>query len=190
MQPLPDANNKVNPTGVLMRKVASSLPVAACALAWGVTAWAGDVEKLPASGTAKFQISEVQWAPTRDIALGDAAGLAAFEFLGITRNTESKSWFDRMTEHCSGQAFWGEHNPAPGTGTCLLTDLDGDQVLMNFTLTAAYGGTKEIVGGTGKYAGITGQGTFGGAPLRPPAKGMDLFLIDVALDFAVKSPTQ
>jgi hypothetical protein len=175
-----------------MGKITTALLAATCGLGQclGGAALAGQVEKLPPSGKAKFQVSYVQWAPAREIALGDAAGIGAVEFAGITRNTEGKSWFDRMTEHCAGQYYWGERDPAPGTGTCLYVDADGDQVMVDWTITASYDGTKRIVGGTGKYAGITGQGTYDGTQLKAPAGGMDLFLTDVELDFQIKPPTQ
>ncbi len=168
----------------------TALIAVACGLGPCLDAVAGQVEKLPPSGKAKFQVSYVQWAPAREIALGDAAGIGAMEIVGITRNTEGKSWFDRMTEHCSGQYYWGDHNPAAGNGTCLYVDADGDKVMVNWTITAPYDGTKQIVGGTGKYAGITGQGTYDGTPLKAPAEGMDIFLTDVELDFLFKAPTQ
>ena len=60
---------------------------------------------------------------------------------------------------------------------------DGDQVMVNWFLTAPYVGTKEVVGGTGKYLGITGKGTFAGTPLKASVHGMDLFVTDVTLDF-------
>jgi hypothetical protein len=90
-----------------MGKITTTLLVATCGLGpcLGDVAFAGQVEKLPPSGKAKFQVSYVQWAPAREIALGDAAGIGAMEIVGITRNTEGKSWFDRMTEHCSGQYY-------------------------------------------------------------------------------------
>ncbi|MFO1037244.1 MAG: hypothetical protein U1E45_10395 [Geminicoccaceae bacterium] len=168
----------------------ATLAALACCLLPAAGAAAAEVAKLPASGKARIEVSYVQWAPAREITLGDQAGIGAMEFAGITRNTDGKPWFDRMTEHCSGQFFWGEHNAAPGTGTCLYLDADGDQVMVNFTLTQPYGGTKQIVGGTGKYAGITGQGTFTGTQLKPPATGMDLFVLNVELDFQIKSATQ
>lgn len=151
---------------------------------------AGQVEKLPASGKARFQVSYVQWAAAREIALGDAAGVGTMEMAGITHNVDGKPWFDRMTEHCVGQYYWGDHNPGPGNGSCLYVDTDGDQVMVGWTMTAPYTGTKQIVGGTGKYAGITGQGSYTGTDLKAPAEGMDLFLIDVELDFQLKTPTQ
>ena len=173
-----------------MRRIATAVLAATLGLGSPLDAVAAQVEKLPASGKARFQVSYVQWAPAREITLGDAAGIGTIEMAGITRNTDGKPWFDRMTERCAGQYYWGDHNQTPGTGTCLYVDADGDQVMVNWKITAPYDGTKQIVGGTGKYAGITGQGTYKGTDLKSPGAGMDLFLTDVELDFQIKPPTQ
>ena len=119
-----------------MRRISSALVALACGIGTCVDVMAAQVEKLPASGKARFQVSYVQWAPAREITLGDAAGIGTFEMAGITRNTDGKPWFDRMTERCAGQYYWGDHNQAPGTGTCLYVDADGDQVMVNWTITS------------------------------------------------------
>jgi hypothetical protein len=150
---------------------------------------AGEVEKLPPSGKARFQVSYVQWTG-RDIQMGDQAGFGTFQFGGITRNMDGKTWFDRMTERCMGQYYWGGNDAPPANGSCLYVDADGDQMVVNWSATAPYDGMKQIVGGTGKYAGITGKGTFDGTQLKSAADGMDYFLTDVELDFQIKSPTQ
>ncbi|MGD9508301.1 MAG: hypothetical protein AB7I59_05690 [Geminicoccaceae bacterium] len=149
---------------------------------------AGQVEKLPPSGKAKFQVSYLQW-DGNDVDMSGRAGFGNMEFGGITRNLDGKSWFDRMTEYCTGQYYWGV-NDQPGNGSCLYVDADGDQVMVNWSSSGDYDGTKQIVGGTGKYMGITGKGTFDGTQLKAAATGMDFFLTDVELDFQLKPPTQ
>jgi hypothetical protein len=151
--------------------------------------YAGQVEKLPPSGKVSFQVSYVQF-DSRDVVMGDRAGFGSFEFGGITRNMDGKSWFDRMSEHCTGQYYWGGGSSPPANGSCLYVDADGDQVMVNWSTTAPYDGTKQIVGGTGKYVGITGKGTFDGTQLKTAAAGMDYFLTDVELEFQIKPPTQ
>jgi hypothetical protein len=172
-----------------MRNVMAMLLAAACIGGVSLSAAAGEVEKLPQSGKAKFQVSYVQWTG-RDIQLDDKAGFGTFEFAGITRNVDGKPWFDRMTEHCTGQYYFDEKGLAPTNGSCLYVDADGDKVMINWTDTGSNAGKKQVVGGTGKYAGITGQGTYKGTDLKDPAEGMDLWLTDVDLDFQMKQPTQ
>jgi hypothetical protein len=122
--------------------------------------------------------------------MGSRAGFGSMEFGGITRNMDGKSWFDRMTEYCTGQYYWGAGNSQPSNGSCLYLDADGDQVMVNWTSTGNYDGMKQIVGGTGKYAGITGKGAYNGTQLKTAATGTDYFLTDVELDFQLKQPTQ
>jgi hypothetical protein len=172
-----------------MRKLAATLLATACVVCLGLSAMAGEVQGLPQSGKVRFQVSYVQWTG-RDIQLDDKAGFGTFEFAGITRNIEGKPWFDRMTEHCTGQYYSDENHLTPTNGSCLYLDADGDKVMINWTGKGSYAGTKQIVGGTGKYAGITGQGTYTGTDLKAPAEGMDLWLTDVDLDFQMKRPTQ
>ncbi len=50
-------------------------------------------------------------------------------------------------------------------GRCVGTDMDGDKIFNTWqgdhgTVPLKFNGTYEFVGGTGKYAGIRGQGTF------------------------------
>ncbi|MEK0082544.1 hypothetical protein [Benzoatithermus flavus] len=173
-----------------MRHMTAVLLAATCAAGFGLPAMAGDAAKLPQNGKVKFQVSYVQWTG-RDIQLDGKTSFGTFEFAGITRNVEGKPWFDRMTEHCTGQYYAGEKRSAATNGSCLYVDPDGDKVMINWTGgTVPYAGTKQVVGGTGKYAGITGQGTYTGTDLKTPAEGMDLWLTDVELDFQIKAPTQ
>jgi hypothetical protein len=94
-----------------------------------------------------------------------------------------------MTEHCTGQYSFGQATPQPNHGTCLYVDGDGDKVMIDWTYVMP-AGTKQIVAGTGKYAGITGKGTFVNTQLKPPGEGMDAWLADIDLDFQIKSPSQ
>jgi hypothetical protein len=50
------------------------------------------------------------------------------------------------------------------TGACTEVDTDGDMICLTVATD-----TQTLIGGTGKYKGITGTGTFSEHPLRPPA---------------------
>ena len=72
------------------------------------------------------------------------------EFTGITRNVKGDGPFNDMAVHCLG------HWTAIGDkfdfrGSCAETDAAGDTVFTTFDNDNHY-----IVGGTGKYTGITG----------------------------------
>lgn len=77
---------------------------------------------------------------------------------GVTRNVKGEAPFDRLEDVCLGHATVIGDDWTRLYGTCVKTDQDGDQILVT------WGDVKEqwsIVGGTGKYKGITGTGTTG-----------------------------
>ena len=77
---------------------------------------------------------------------------------GVTRNVEGEAPFDRLEDVCLGHATVIGDDWTRLFGTCVKTDKDGDQILVT------WGETKDqwsIVGGTGKFKGITGSGTVG-----------------------------
>lgn len=171
-----------------MHRMIASGFAAICIL--GVASPAGAAEPLPLEGKVKFQVSYVQWV-SRDVELaGASAGFGTFEFAGITRNLDGNAVFNRMTEHCTGQYYYGSENMAQTNGSCLYVDPDGDRMMVNWKSDSSYNGTKQIVGGTGKYAGITGKGTFTGTQLKAPASGMDLWLTDVELEYKMSKTAQ
>lgn len=77
---------------------------------------------------------------------------------GVTRNVAGEAPFDRLEDVCLGHATVVGDDWSRLFGTCVKTDKDGDQILVT------WGETKDqwsIVGGTGKFKGITGSGTVG-----------------------------
>jgi hypothetical protein len=72
------------------------------------------------------------------------------EFTGITRNVKGDSLFNDMAVHCLGH--WTViGDKFDFRGSCAETDAAGDTVFTTFDNDNHY-----IVGGTGKYTGITG----------------------------------
>ncbi len=87
------------------------------------------------------------------------------EFTGITRNINGSGPFHDMTVHCLGHwtSIKGEFDFA---GSCVETDTDGHTVFTTFDNENHY-----IVGGTGKYAGITGKAPYTVVQLHETAGG-------------------
>ncbi len=80
---------------------------------------------------------------------------------------------------CGGTAAEAP-NKGIGTasGTCLITDKDGDKVFLVWTCKnpgSGCQGTFQWTGGTGKYTGITGNNTFTGFPLPSSASGYSVW---------------
>ena len=72
--------------------------------------------------------------------------------------------FDKNSFRCVGiNASLGGKNT--GSTVCEAMDVDGDKRLSNFSLASDGSLTREIVGGTGKYEGMTMTGTV--HPLGP-----------------------
>jgi hypothetical protein len=152
-------------------------------------ALADESKKLPPSGKVKFQVSYVQ-PVGKDVKLTDKIMFGTFGFYGITRVTDGDPVFDRLTEHCTGQHYGFETKSGMMNGSCLYTDADGDKMMINWVDDAPpSGGTKKIVGGTGKFAGITGGGPYTSRDLPQPDADIYAWTVDVDLDYKV-APTQ
>jgi hypothetical protein len=83
--------------------------------------------------------------------LGDGASESLVEMTGISRNTVGQSAFDGMHAHCLMlSAIIGGKSSV--WGACTETDRDGDHVFTSFD-SAAY----KLIGGAGKYKGISGS---------------------------------
>jgi hypothetical protein len=84
--------------------------------------------------------------------LGDGASESLVEMTGISRNTAGQSVFDGMHAHCMMLSAIIGGKPRR-SGACTQTDRDGDHGFASFD-SAAY----KLIGGTGKYKGISGSG--------------------------------
>lgn len=90
---------------------------------------------------------------------------AAWEMTGARRASTAGSAFDGTSARCVGLA-WVFEGRFRGEGVCEFTDGDGDRALVKQqrdrdTLTWAF------VSGTGKFAGITGEGVYDSPDLFP-----------------------
>ncbi|SAK81003.1 hypothetical protein AWB79_05262 [Caballeronia hypogeia] len=97
--------------------------------------------------------------------MGEKNSGAVIEGFGITRSDNGQKPFDKLSVHCLffEGARGGQYSE---TGSCTETDTDGDMIYLTVATD-----TQTFTGGTGKYKGISGTGTFSGHPLRPPAPG-------------------
>ena len=123
---------------------------------------------MPRSGKVKLQISQMQYA-SQDLQLDHDTGFGSIEFGGIPRNVDGADWFDHMTQRCTGQYYRAPLNPPASNGACLLTDILGDRIMVVYRGTAPRAGVQRLIGGTGRYAGISGNGSYTTTKLRPPS---------------------
>jgi hypothetical protein len=88
---------------------------------------------------------------------------ATYEIDGVARNDNGGPMFNSFGQRCLGLAeVMG--NDVRGQGTCTYTDKDGDHIFMPYSAKGdgkgGERGTYEVVGGTGKFSGITGSGEY------------------------------
>ena len=88
-------------------------------------------------------------------------------------NDAGDGFLHRATGRCLITSTGGEAG-FHASGPCTYADPDGDLIFSTFDARRGGGGapaaTKEYIGGTGKYAGLTGHATFTIAPLKPMDK--------------------
>ena len=92
--------------------------------------------------------------------LGGGTSNLLVEMTGVTQNAVGQPAFDAMNAKCLmlSTVIGGKPSPSP-TGACTQTDRDGDHVFTSFDGTAF-----RLIGGTGKYKGISGSAVYSVTP--------------------------
>ncbi len=87
--------------------------------------------------------------------LGDGASESLVELTGVSRNAvgQGQPAFDAMNAHCLMLSAIIGGKPRR-YGACTQTDHDGDRAFTSFD-----GAAFKLIGGTGKYKGISGSGS-------------------------------
>ena len=113
-----------------------------------LAAAAADAADFPKTGEAEYDTYYVFNTVTKiDTEVG-TGGID--DFTGITRNVKGDGLFNNMSVHCLGH--WSSvGDKFDFHGSCTETDEDGDTVFTTFDNDNHY-----MMGGTGKYKGITG----------------------------------
>ena len=124
---------------------------------FGTAALADHHGHLPKSGTISWVTGWIfdgpELAPQAD---GYVIGHA--QAVGATFNLNGSGPLHEGRATCV-VTFIATPDGATNKGNCFFGDQDGDRIFTSFTGDAAANkGTNTIVGGTGKYAGITGSG--------------------------------
>ena len=134
------------------------------ALALGIVAspFAAFAAELPKEGSYDYTAC---WSGVNNtITFSKTHTASSYEMTGTTRSNPPEGMFDKNSFRCVGvNASLGGKNT--GSTVCEAIDVDGDKRLSNFTLAGDGSLTREVVGGTGKYEGMTMTGTV--HPLGP-----------------------
>ncbi|MFP6756665.1 MAG: hypothetical protein VCC99_00380 [Alphaproteobacteria bacterium] len=95
------------------------------------------------------------------VAKDDGSSVVVFDLKGMLAVADTSNPWHNAIMDCNGI---GAYDP-DGTiktegGTCMITDADGDVQRLPWETTSPEGGVWAIAGGTGKFADMTGSGTW------------------------------
>jgi len=140
-----------------------------------VPSLAGD---FPKSGEAEYDTYYV-FKNLAKIESGGTVG-ALDEITGITRNVKGEGPFHDMSVRCL--MHWTMISEKwNGYGSCVETDKDGDEVFTTFDGEAHY-----LVGGTGKYKGITGKAPYTYNGLHATVDGREAAIVTHKVSWEIK----
>jgi len=157
-----------------MRISGASLYLSALIVSQGALA----AEPLPASGTAKLAAYSV-CRSLANIDMGPVGSNSSAECTGIVRTRDGAKPLDNLSIRCLEEAKARPEGYA-FTGTCIQTDGDGDKLFMTYE--GPESGPLAFIGGTGKYKGVTGSGTW--TVMDAPGNTSSLFLFTLTYDAA------
>ena len=126
-----------------------------------------NAQNLPKSGTIRWHTAYMVVAEVQTVAEGYLQGHG--DAKGVTYNDSGAGPLHLGPVSCLFTFFMIEGR-GDNQGYCAFGDADGDRIFTDWTgeesPTPPSNGTNVIVGGTGKYAGITGSGPwFGSGPV-------------------------
>ncbi len=134
----------------------------------------------PKSGQAEFDT----YGTWRDLStMNTSLGKQGMdEGHGILRNVNGEGPFNDMVAHCM-EVWTAIRNSPTSTGTCALIDTDGDATLTTWSSDTHL---FSFIGGTGKYQGIIGGGSYKGRPLHDAVGGQSAFVVHHQVRWEIK----
>jgi hypothetical protein len=134
---------------------------------------------LPRHGVTTY-VAEVVGRVIDIAELGKGETETLVEVTGVTRHMLGKSAFDQMRAHCLISLTAGG-GPPSAVGAYRETDGDGDILFTSFD-----GEAGTLLGGTGKYAGMTGSAVFSIKPEPSSEAGKIAYSVNHDLTWAQK----
>jgi hypothetical protein len=135
-------------------RVLRALSVLLALIASYAPAFAADA--FPNSGAAKLAAYAVCRSAVI-VDMGPVGSNSSAECTGIVRTRDGSKLLDNLAIQCMEEAKARPEGYA-FSGTCIQTDGDGDKIFMTYE--GPESGSVEWIGGTGKYAGVAGSGTW------------------------------
>jgi len=157
----------------IMRSLSVFL-IFAVAIASREQAFAAD--PFPTSGAAKLAAYSVCRSAVI-VDMGPLGSNSSAECTGIAKTRDGSKLLDNLAIRCMEES---EARPAgyAFTGTCIQTDGDGDKIFMTYE--GPEGGAIALLGGTGKYQGVTGKGVW--SVVDAPGNTAQLFAFTLTYD--------
>ncbi len=137
--------------------------------------------QMPKQGTTTYQTYYTnRYLSTLN--MGEMGSGWVAELAGITRNTDGQKFFDRMMVRCI-YYFEAVMGSRKHSGACIQTDGDGDKVFTTFEGETM---SHTLIGGTGKYVGITGTAAYGSKELPTHGEGLTSIIADHKVTWELK----
>lgn len=148
-----------------------------------VTAPAPAADLFPKSGQAKLAAYTV----CRSLAIIDmdkVGSQSSADCQGIVKSLEGASPLDNMAIHCLEESR-ARVEGYKFDGTCVQSDGDGDRIFLTYE--GPESGPVAILGGTGKYQGLTGDGDWSVADAPGNSASLFAFTLTYQIKWAFKA---
>jgi hypothetical protein len=136
----------------------------------------------PRTGSAKLAAYTV-CRSLGAIDMGTLGSQSSADCVGIVKSKEAAKTLDNLAIHCLEESR-ARADGYKFTGTCIQTDADGDKIFMSYE--GPESGPLSLIGGTGKYVGIEGTGTWTVTDAPGNSPSQFLFTLDYSVDWRFK----
>jgi len=136
----------------------------------------------PQSGVVKHAAYTVCRA-TAGVDLGEVGSNSSADCTGIVRTRDGADALDNLSLHCLEEAD-ARKAGYKFSGYCVEADADGDKLYLSYE--GPESGPIEVLGGTGKYAHVQGEGRW--KVIDAPGNTAALFAFTFEYDLDLKAP--
>jgi len=136
----------------------------------------------PRSGSAKFAVYAV-CRSLGGVDMGTVGSQTSADCVGVAKNKEAVKTLDNLAVDCLEESR-ARADGYKFTGTCTETDADGDKIFMTYE--GPESGPLAFIGGTGKYLGIEGSGTWAVTDAPGNTPSLFLFTLDCTVEWRLK----
>jgi hypothetical protein len=155
------------------KRLAARLPIAVAAFVLTQGAFAQSAP--PKTGEADV-VHVFTFHDRQVLKMGDRTVIHR-ELVGVSLNNQGSGMFHNLGIRCIAMIDIEQGRPH-SQGRCVEVDAQGDQIFHTFENKAGKG-AHQLVGGTGKFQGITGQQDFAGITMPKSPEGTTVMVVPV-----------